>query len=74
MGGPAVSPPPLGHRVDLRQSQSGMDVSSLLACEDGNEIGGGIYPHAFFDTTQVMPPGRLDLDIAPARTPLPSVG
>lgn len=43
-----------------------MDLGSLLACEDGTEIGAGIRPHAYFDTTQVMPPGRLDLDIAPA--------
>ena len=37
----------------------------LLDCEDGNEIEGGIRPLAYFDATQVMPPGRLDLDISP---------
>ena len=42
-----------------------MTVGSSLACEDGTEIGGTIYAHNFFDATQVMPPGRLDLDIVP---------
>jgi len=42
-----------------------MTVGSTLACEDGTEFGGTIFAHAFFDTTKVMPPGRLDLDIAP---------
>ena len=36
----------------------------LLACEDGSENQGSIRPLAFFDSTQVMPPGRLDLDLA----------
>ena len=47
-----------------------MVLESLLACEDGTEIGVGINPVAYFDTTQVMPPGRLDLDIAPVAFPL----
>lgn len=47
-----------------------MVLESLLACEDGTEIGVGIYPVAYFDTTQVMPPGRLDLDIVPDAFPL----
>jgi hypothetical protein len=47
-----------------------MTVGSLLACEDGTEFEGTIYAHAFFHTTQVMPPGRLDLDIVPDAFPL----
>jgi hypothetical protein len=47
-----------------------MTVGSSLACEDGTEFGGTIFAHAFFDTTQVMPPGRLDLDILPDAFPL----
>jgi hypothetical protein len=47
-----------------------MTVGSLLACEDGTEFEGTIFAHAFFDTTQVMPPGRLDLDIVPDALPL----
>ena len=47
-----------------------MTVGSSLACEDGTEFGGTIFAHAFFDTTQVMPPGRLDLDIVPDAFPL----
>jgi hypothetical protein len=47
-----------------------MTVGSSLACEDGTEFGGPIFAHAFFDTTQVMPPGRLDLDIVPDAFPL----
>ena len=47
-----------------------MTVGSSLPCEDGTEIGGSIYAHTFFDTTQVMPPGRLDLDIVPDALPL----
>jgi hypothetical protein len=47
-----------------------MTVGSLLACEDGTEFGGTIFAHAFFDTTQVMPPGRLDLDIVPDAFPI----
>lgn len=46
-----------------------MTMGSLLACEDGTEFGVSIYAHAFFDTTQVMPPGRLDLDIVPDALP-----
>jgi hypothetical protein len=46
-----------------------MTVGSSLACDDGTEFGGTIYAHAFFDTTQVMPPGRLDLDIVPDTLP-----
>jgi hypothetical protein len=46
-----------------------MTVGSSLACEDGTEFEGTIFAHGFFDTTQVMPPGRLDLDIVP--DPLP---
>jgi hypothetical protein len=46
-----------------------MTVGSSLACEDGTEFGGTIYAHAYFDTTQVMPPGRLDLDIVPDALP-----
>ena len=47
-----------------------MTVGSSLACEDGTEFGGTIFAHAFFDTTQVMPPGRLDFDIVPDAFPL----
>jgi hypothetical protein len=47
-----------------------MTVGSTLACEDGTEFEGTIYARAFFDTTQVMPPGRLDLDIVPDAFPL----
>ncbi len=47
-----------------------MTVGSPLACEDGTEIWGEIFAHSFFDTTQVMPPGRLDLDIVPSALPL----
>jgi hypothetical protein len=47
-----------------------MTVGSSLSCEDGTEFGGTIYAHAFFDTTQVMPPGRLDLDIVADTLPL----
>ena len=46
-----------------------MTVGSPLPCEDGTEIWGEIFAHAFFDTTQVMPPGRLDLDIVPDALP-----
>jgi hypothetical protein len=46
-----------------------MTVGSPLPCEDGTEIWGGIYAHSFFDTTQVMPPRRLDVDIAPDALP-----
>lgn len=48
-----------------------MTVGSSLACEDGTEFGGTIFAHAFFDTTQVMLPGRLDLDIVPERRAFP---
>ena len=47
-----------------------LTVGSPLPCEDGTEIWGGIYAHNFFDTSQVMPPGRLDLDIVPGALPL----
>jgi hypothetical protein len=47
-----------------------MTVGSSLACEDGTEFAGTIFAHAFFDTTQVVPPGRLDLDIVPDALPL----
>jgi hypothetical protein len=47
-----------------------MTVGSELACDDGTEFEGTIFAHAFFDTTQVMPPGRLDLDIVPDAFPL----
>jgi hypothetical protein len=47
-----------------------MTVGSTLACEDGTEFEGTIYARAFFDTTQVMPPGRLDLDIVPEEFPM----
>jgi hypothetical protein len=47
-----------------------MTVGSLLACEDGTELAGTIFAHATLDTTQVMPPGRLDLDIVPDAFPL----
>jgi hypothetical protein len=47
-----------------------MTVGSLLACDDATEFGGTIFAHAFFDTTQVMPPGELDLDIVPGALPL----
>jgi hypothetical protein len=46
-----------------------MTVGSSLPCEDGTGIWGGIYAHTFFDTTQVMPPGQLDLDIVPDALP-----
>ena len=46
-----------------------MTVGSELACEDGTEFGGTIYAHNFFAATQVMPPGRLDVDIVPDGSP-----
>jgi hypothetical protein len=46
-----------------------MNVGFSLACEDGTEFGGTINAHAFFHTTQVMPPGQLDLDIVAAAFP-----
>lgn len=46
-----------------------MTVGSPLPCEDGTEIWGEIFAHSFFDATQVMPPGRLDLDIVPDALP-----
>jgi hypothetical protein len=47
-----------------------MTVASPLPCEDGTEFWGEIFAHAFFDTTQVTPPGRLDLDIVPDALPI----
>jgi hypothetical protein len=47
-----------------------MSVGSTLACEDGTEFEGTIFAHAFFHSTQEMPPGRLDLDIVPDALPL----
>jgi hypothetical protein len=46
-----------------------MTVGTSLPCEDGTEIGGTVYVHSFFDGTQVMPPGRLDVDIVPDALP-----
>lgn len=46
-----------------------MTVGSSLPCEDGTEIWGSIYAHNFFDTTQVMSTGQLDLDIVPDALP-----
>jgi len=57
-------------RTDASIALLYMTVGSSLACEDGDEIEGTIFAHAFFDTTQVMPPGRLDLDIVPDAFPL----
>ena len=42
-----------------------MAMRYSLACEDGAEVNASIRTHPSFDTTQVMPPGRLDLDITP---------
>jgi hypothetical protein len=63
-----------GIRVRTSRTDTGiallyMTVGSSLPCEDGGEIGGNIYAHNFFDSTQVMPPGRLDLDIVPDALP-----
>lgn len=57
-------------RTDTGVALLYMTVGSSLACEDGTEFEGTIFAHAFFDTTQVMPPGRLDLDIVPDAFPL----
>ena len=37
-----------------------------LACDDGTEIRGGSNPLVVSESTVVMPPGRIDLDLAPA--------
>jgi hypothetical protein len=58
------------NRTDTGIALHYMTVGSELPCEDGTGFGGTIYAHAFFDTTQVMPPGRLDLDIVPGALPL----
>jgi hypothetical protein len=52
--------------TNSRIAMRGLSVGYLLTCEDGTENEGGIRPLAFFDSTQVMPPGRLDLDVAPS--------
>jgi hypothetical protein len=57
-------------RTDTSIALLYMVLESSLACEDGTEIGVGINPVAYFDTTQVMPPARLDLDIVPEALPL----
>jgi hypothetical protein len=43
-----------------------LTFGNVLACEDGTEIWGSIRLTACFDATQVMSPGRLDLDLAPS--------
>jgi len=53
-------------RTDSRIAMGGLSLGYLLTCEDGTENEGGINPLAFFDSTQMMPPGRLDLDVAPS--------
>jgi hypothetical protein len=58
----AVRTSPIGEDIGLRF----MAMGYSLACENGAEVLGSIRPHAYFDATQVMPPARLDLDIAPA--------
>jgi hypothetical protein len=64
---------PMDRDMAVRTSPTGagialhfMALRFSLACEDGAEIRGSIRPYAYFETTQVTPPGRLDLDIAPA--------
>jgi hypothetical protein len=57
-------------RTDTGVALLYMTVGSSLACEDGTEFGGAIFAHALFDTAQVMPPGRLELDIVPDAFPL----
>jgi hypothetical protein len=57
-------------RTDTGVALLYMSVGSSLACEDGTEFEGTIFAHGFVDTTQVMPPGRLDLDIVPDAFPL----
>jgi hypothetical protein len=37
----------------------------ILGCEDGAEDQVGIRPLAYFDSTLVIPPGRLDVELAP---------
>ena len=56
-------------RTDTGIAMLFMTVGSSLECEDGTGIWGSIYAHNFFDTTQVMPPGQLDLDIVPDALP-----
>ena len=50
-------------RADTGIALLSMAMRYSLACEDGAEVKGSIRP--YFDTTQVVPPGRLDLDIVP---------
>ncbi|HET7236897.1 MAG TPA: hypothetical protein VFK59_10760 [Actinomycetota bacterium] len=52
-------------RVDTGIRMSLLDISFLLACDDGTAFEGGIWPTSFFDAPLVLPPGRLDLDLAP---------
>jgi hypothetical protein len=52
-------------RVDTGIAVSFLSLGLVLACDDGTESEVGIRPLTYFDTTQVMPPGRLDLDLAP---------
>jgi hypothetical protein len=52
--------------TDSRIAMRGLSVGYLLTCEDDIENEGGIRPLAFFDSTQVMPPQRLDVDLEPS--------
>jgi hypothetical protein len=53
-------------RPDSGIALRALTFGNVLACEDGTEIWGSIRPTAYFDATQVMSPGRLDLDLAPS--------
>jgi hypothetical protein len=60
---------PFGMPARTQRTDSGiallvLSFGFLLACDDGTEVQGSIRPTAFFDVAQVMPPGRLDLDLA----------
>lgn len=63
---------PMDRNMAGRTSPTGAGIALLfmalrysLACEDGVEIRGSIRSPAY-DASRVMPPGRLDVDIAPA--------
>lgn len=53
-------------RTNTRIALLYMKLGFSLACEDGTDFEGAVFPHAYLDSTRVMPPGRLDLDIPPA--------
>jgi hypothetical protein len=67
---PACEPtaPPTGPAAEDLAPSSDAPISS--ADPIGDQAAGTIFALAFFDTTQVMPPGRLDLDIVPDAFPL----